>query len=209
MDLNKAVEWRYAVQMFDKDKDLSKDKLDKILDTARKAPSSYNFQPWKFIVVEDEKLKKEIYKVGYEQPKILDAPVLVVIAARSEMTREDADKVIEATSKQREVKKEDLDGYREMLYGSVDGKPGKAGGEWAKRQSYIALGFLLAAAAVEEVDAGPMEGFIPEKVDEILGLGEMGFTSASMVALGYRSEKDIYADLPKVRFELDEVVETV
>jgi nitroreductase len=206
MTLQKALDWRYAVQKFDPKKKLSAKKLNTILDAARKAPSSHNFQPWKIILVEDPDLRMKIQAVGYGQPKITEASHLVVIASRTEVLEDDAHQVIQQTVAERNLPEETAESYAAMVKGSIQGKDQAALAQWAKRQSYIALGFLLLAAALEEVDAGPMEGFLPDKVDQILGLEEMGYTSATMVALGYRSPDDHHATMAKVRFGKDKVI---
>src|SRR5579883_3234955 len=83
--ITKALNWRYAVQVFDTNKSLEKDKLHTILESARLAPSAIGIEPWKFIVVENPEIRKKLKEVGYGQPKITDAPYLVVVTYRTDL----------------------------------------------------------------------------------------------------------------------------
>ena len=100
---------------------------------------------------------------------------------------------------------EALAGYRKMLDGSHS--QGYMSEDWAKKQAYIALGQFMAACAMLRIDTCPMEGFVPAKVDEVLGLAEQGLTAAVLCPAGYRSADDRYASLPKVRYAASTVIE--
>ena len=80
---------------------------------------------------------------------------------------------------------------------------------WAKNQVYIALGQLMTSAAVLGIDACPMEGIVPTEYDRILGLENSGFSTTVACAMGYRSSSDKYAELPKVRYSANEILQTV
>ncbi len=103
------------------------------------------------------------------------------------------------------MKAEDLKGYADMIKGSLAGKTPAQVLEWATRQVYIALGVLLTTAAIEGIDAGPMEGFDPKKFDEILGLEKLGLESRVAVGVGFRSEGDVASKRAKSRFPKEDV----
>jgi len=103
-----------------------------------------------------------------------------------------------------------LDFYRDMMLGDiVNGPRGKVAHEWAARQSYIALGNLMTAAALLGVDGCPLEGINPVEYDKILGLGGNGYKTVVALALGYRGDGDKYATLPKVRYPAADLIKVV
>ena len=73
--------------------------------------------------------------------------------------------------------------------------------DWATKQAYLAMGNLLTVCAIEGIDACPMEGFSPEKYDEILKLKGQNLKSVLVMPIGYRAEDDMFASLKKVRKE--------
>jgi hypothetical protein len=94
--------------------------------------------------------------------------------------------------------------FSNMLNGSIKGMTEEQKQTWAQKQTYIGLGFALVAAATEEVDSTPMEGFVPAQVDEVLGLKELGLKSSVILTLGYRdAENDYLSSLKKVRWNDD------
>lgn len=208
-EISKALQWRYAAKALDTDKVIPSEKLQTLLDSIRFAPSSNNFQPWKVIVITDQDTKDDLAKVAYDQPKVSQANPLIVFAARTDLDTGDVQHLVERTAEVQGVDVESLDEFKKYLTRFVDNNTNEYLREWAIRQTYIQLGFLLTTAAVLEVDAGPMEGFINEKVDEILGLNELGYASTTMVALGYRSKDDEYAKREKVRFTEQDVFEWI
>jgi len=121
----------------------------------------------------------------------------------------DADRLIARTSQVREVHVETLAGYHKMMAGSLTRTPAEELDVWMSRQVFIALGVFLTTAAMLGVDACPMEGFVPEKYDEVLGLGTKGYASRVVATAGYREADDPAAKAKKVRFELGEVVERI
>ncbi len=201
-----SLKWRYAVQVFDQEKKLTEAQLDTVLEGARLSPSSYGLQPWKFIVVNNTKIRSKLREAGYGQAKISEASHLVVIAVPRVLDDSTVDEYIQSVADIRGVSIESLDGFSHALKGSVNGRTPQERVEWATRQAYIALGILLATAASERIDAGPMEGFDPKKFDEILELKKIGLESKVIVALGFRSESDVMAHTPKVRFPKEKVV---
>jgi nitroreductase len=210
-DLIQQLKWRYAVKRFDPTKKVSEADWKALEESLVLSPSSYGLQPWKFYVVTDEAVKKELQPHAWNQPQIVEASHLVVIAARKDAHPEDVEKYIDRIVEVRGTKREDLEAMKGMILNSQ--KTAAETGyinQWSARQCYIALGTLLTSAAVLGIDACPMEGFVPAEFDRILGIDKDDYQSVLVCAIGYRdSEHDWLSKLPKVRFEKNEVVKHI
>jgi nitroreductase len=203
MELLKSLEWRYATKKMNGEK-IPQDKLERILEATRLAPSSYGLTPYNVIVVEDQKLKEELQGSCYGQTQLVDSSAVLVFATWDEVTEHSVGNYINEIAKQREIPVESLNGLQDMMNGSLTNMTHEQKISWAQRQAYIGLGFALTAAAVEEVDSTPMEGFVPESVDTVLGLQELGLKSVVVLPLGYRdTENDSLSTLKKVRWDND------
>jgi nitroreductase len=199
------LKWRYAVKAFDPAKKIPAEVWGALEETLVLTPSSFGLQPWKFFVVEDAAVRESLVAHAWGQRQVAEASHLVVMAIRSPMTMEDVDRHLARMSAVRSTPVAAFEGLRKMIAGFM-ASPGFSGDEWAARQVYIALGQFMATAAMLGVDTCPMEGFVPAKFDEALGLRELGYKSCVVVTAGYRAADDKYAALPKVRFEKGEVV---
>jgi nitroreductase len=198
--------WRYATKKFDPSKKIAPDLWAKLESAAIHAPSSFGLQPWSFVVVTDPAVRKQLHPVSYGQAQVLDCSHLVVFAAKNPPTPADVDAHVARTAEVRDATVESLDKFRQTMLGSLARMDAAQAHRWAARQVYLALGFFLSAAALAGVDACPMEGFQPDKYDEILGLKSRGLSSVVMAAAGYRSPEDKYAETAKVRFDAKDVV---
>lgn len=203
------LNWRYAVKKFDPAKKIAPDLWAKLEQAAVLAPSSYGLQPWTFVVVTDPEVRKRLHPVSWNQSQILDASHLVVFAAKNPPTPADVEAHVRRTAEVRGVPPEKLEGFKKMMLGSLSHMDAKQAHQWAMRQTYIALGFFLSAAALMGVDACPMEGFAGDQYDEILGLKARGLAAAVIATAGYRAADDANAALPKSRFTADAVIERV
>lgn len=203
MNLIDALNWRYATKRMN-GKTVAQEKIDTILEAARLAPSSMGLQPYALFVVDNPELKAKLQPAAYNQPQITEASHLLVFAVWEDVTAEHVETYINEIAATRGVPASTLDGFKASLMGIVNGRTKEQKHEWAARQAYIALGTAIAAAATEQVDTTPMEGFVPAQVDEILGLNKKGLRSVSILALGYRdSEQDFLANAKKVRRSRD------
>jgi nitroreductase/dihydropteridine reductase len=203
MELLKSLEWRYATKKMNGEK-IPQDKLERILEATRLAPSSYGLTPYNVIVVEDQKLKEELQGACYGQTQLSESSAVLVFATWDDVTENSVGNYINEIAKQREIPVESLNGLQDMMNGSLTNMTQEQKISWAQRQAYIGLGFALTAAAVEVVDSTPMEGFVPESVDTVLGLQELGLKSVVVLPLGYRdSENDSLSTLKKVRWDND------
>ncbi len=205
-----SLQWRYATKIFDATKTIPEETWQALEEALVLTPSSYGLQPWRFIIVTDQELKQKLRAHSWNQAQVSDCSHYVVFATLSKMSEAEIDKFIAHTAKVRGVSPDTMAGYRGMMIKDiVHGPRGQSSHEWSARQAYIALGNFMTAAALLRVDTCPMEGFAPAEYDKILGLTPRGFTAAVCCAAGYRSESDKYAALPKVRFDLEHVVERI
>jgi nitroreductase len=208
--LIEQLNWRYAVKGFDATKKINDADWKTLEDALVLSPSSYGLQPWKFYVVTDENVRKELLPHAWNQSQITDSSHLVVIAAKKNSNAADIEKYVDRIIEVRGSKREDLDVLKGMMLNSQ--KMATESGfinEWSARQCFIALGNLMTSAAVLGIDACPMEGFLPPEFDRVLNINEDGYFSVVVCALGYRSDADWLAKLPKVRYENSEVVKHI
>ncbi len=200
-----ALNARYAVKLFDDTRKID----DATWQTLEKAlilsPSSFGLQPWKFVVVTDEALKAELLPHAWNQPSVTSCSHLVVFFAKNALGDEDVQKLMTATGEIRHMPQESLDGYAGMIGGAISHMTPDDMLQWNKRQVYIALGQFLVSAALLGVDACPMEGFVGSKFDEILSVE--GYSATVIATAGYRSSDDKYGDLPKVRYDQNDLIE--
>lgn len=204
--LLERLNWRYATKQFDAQRKIDATTWALVEDALLLSPSSGGLQPWKFIVVTDPVVRAKLLPASYGQTQVTTASHLVVFAARKNFTEADVDAHLQRTADVRHIDVKSLSGFRDMLVGGIVNSMDQSTRQgWAARQTYTAMGTLLTSAAMLGIDACPMEGFSPAQFDEILGLSEKGLTTTVIVALGYRSTEDKYADLPKVRFSKEEM----
>jgi nitroreductase/dihydropteridine reductase len=198
MELIEKLNWRYATKRMTGAK-IPKEKLDHILHAIRLSASSYGLQPYSVLVIENPEIRKQLQPLAYNQPQIVEASQLLVFAAWDAITEKRIDDHIQDLATGRGTPIEAFAGLKGMLSGLLQRSP-EQNFNWSARQAYIALGTGLAAAATEEVDSTPMEGFNPDAFDELLKLKEKGLKSVALLAIGYRdSELDPIAKLKKVR----------
>ena len=205
--LQEKLNWRYATKKMDPNRKVSDDKIARILEAIQLAPTSSGLQPFEVIVVTNPELRAQIRAVAWDQAQVTEASHLLVFAAWDNYTAERIDAVVSDMTAQRGGASENLLNYYESLKASYLPRSAEENYQHAARQAYIAFGLGLTAAAFEEVDATPMEGFDPAKVDEILSLRARGLRSVTLLPLGYRAaEGDWLLGQKKVRRPLDRLV---
>ncbi len=200
--LLETLNFRYATKQFDPAKKIDPEILAALEESLVLTPSSFGLQPWKFIILTDPAIREQLVPYAWNQRQVADCSHLVVMAVRKTVDEAYIDQFIERIAKIRGIPADSLAGYRGVMAGAI----GMMTTEWAAKQAYIALGQFMLAAAALGVDTCPMEGFVPEKFDEILGLGAHGLTTAVLCPAGFRSAEDKYAALPKVRWASGEVI---
>lgn len=208
--LIQALNWRYATKKFDPARKIPDFVWKTLQDTLVLSPSSFGLQPYRFLVVKDPAIRKQLQPHSWNQTQVVDASHYVVFAARTAVTEAEIDGFLDRVVEVRGVPREALAEYRGLMYGSLL-SPGAESRipHWTALQVYIALGNLMTSAALLGVDTCAIEGFVPAEYDQILGLKEEGYASVVCCALGYRSTEDKYAGLPKVRMPSVELIKTV
>ena len=180
------LQWRYATKKMDPSKVVAQDKVDRIVEAARLAPSSSGLQPYEVIVVSNSEVRSRIQAVAHKQSQVSDGSHLLVFAAWDNYTPERINHMFDLNVSMRGGTNEGWENYRQMLLKNYPSRSAQENFEHAARQAYIALGASLIAAAFEQVDCTPMEGFEPEAVDTILNLNAKGLRSVAIMPLGYR-----------------------
>ncbi len=207
--IEEMLNWRYATKKFDPSKKISEKDFKTLKDSLVLTPTSYGLQLLKFIVVQNQEVREKLKKVSWNQSQVTDCSHFIVFVARDSITAKDIDKLIKRQSEVRDMPSQSLSGYREMMMNNLVLNPHPDPLNWNKKQTYIAMGFLLETAALLKIDSVPMEGLDPEAYDEILGLNGSGYKTAMAVALGYRSQDDKYQLMKKVRFPESELIEVI
>ena len=199
MSLLDSLKWRYAVKRMNGNK-IPEATMNTILEATKLAPSSFGLTPYNIIVVEDEETRKKLQPHFYNQPQVGESSALVIFATWNNITEKEVAEYMQEIAEERGVPVESLNDFASYINGSIKNLTAEQLQIWAAKQTYIALGFALVAAATEEIDATPMEGFKPDAVDEALGLKELGLHSAVAVTLGYRdAANDYLSGAKKVR----------
>lgn len=209
--LTQALEWRYATKAFDASRKIPTETWTALEHALILSPSSFGLQPYKFLVITDPATRAKLMPATWGQKQVVDCSHYVVFVARTALNTEHIDAFINRVAEVRSITADSLKGYREMMTGSLihGGTLSKMIPEWAARQSYIAIGNLMTSAALLGVDACPIEGFEPEKYNQILNLKDSGYTSVVCCALGYRAPNCKYATLPKVRFLAKDLIQHI
>lgn len=202
-----ALKWRYATKRFDPAKKIPDEVWAALEQSLVLTPSTFGVQPWKFLVIQDPEVRERLVEASWGQSQVADCSHFVVFALHTDLDAAHVDRHIERTTEVQGVPKEALKGYRDAILRSAQQarEEGKLDA-WMSHQVYIALGQFMASAALLGVDTCPMEGLVPEKFDEILGLASQGYHTLCACAAGYRAPSDKYAGIPKVRFKTADVV---
>lgn len=199
-ELLQKLQWRYATKKMNPAKVVPQEKVERILEAVRLTATSSGLQPYEVIVVTNPDLREQIKPHAWGQGQITDGSHLLVFAAWDNYTAERINTMFDLVNEERGFRNEGWEAYRQKLLAGYPPRDAEVNFQHAARQAYIGLGSALIAAAYEEVDSTPMEGFDPAKVDEILGLRERGLRSVIILPLGYREEEgDWLANLKKVR----------
>ncbi len=209
MELLDKLNWRYAAKAMNGTA-VADDKIERILEAARLAPTSSGLQPFEIIVIKNQETKEKIKPVAWNQSVITDCSHLLVFAAWDTYTADRINYMFDLTNDIRGFKNEGWENYRQMLLSAYPQKEAEENFNHAAKQAYIAFSAAIIAAAYEGVDATPLEGFDPAAVDEILGLREKGLRSAVLLPIGYRKEDaDWLVKLTKVRKPMKDLVTVI
>lgn len=206
MNSIESLQWRYAVKKFDKDKFLSENQIHILKQAFNLTATSYGLQPLKLLVIKNKAIQKELVLHSWNQPQVVDASHLLVICIPKEYNINEVEKYFNLVQKIRKTPDEIINPFKEFLTVEIQKKNQQELLTWNKNQAYLALGNLLTVCALEKIDACPMEGFVPEKYDEVLELNKQNLTSVLVLPVGFRAADDYMKDLQKVRKNIEDVI---
>lgn len=197
MSIIDLLNWRYATKHMN-GQPVPEEKLNNILEAIRLSASSMGLQPYTILNIQNPEIREKLKAAANNQQQITQSSNLLVFAAWKDVTEEKVEQYISDVAVTRGMKVSELDAFKNGILGYT--KKSEDLTTWTSKQAYIALGTALIAAAEQQVDATPMEGFNPDMVDEILGLDKKGLRSVILLPLGYRDEeKDYLSKAKKVR----------
>ena len=201
-----AMDFRHACKVFDETKKVTNEDMKFILEAGRKSPSSFGMEGWKFLVITNEELKAKIRPVCWNQVQVTSCSHLVIVLAAIDAVKPSSGEV-ERKFKRREMPQEKLDMYLGLYADHL--KQTLSSDEniyaWTAKQSYIALGNMMTAAAIKGIDSCPIEGFEKENLEKILELDTSKFQVACVLPFGYR----INEQSTQLREPLENIVEFI
>lgn len=201
--------WRYATKKFNSEKKISNSDLEILKEAIQLSSSSYGLQPYKVLIIENEEIRKQLQPASWGQSQITDASHLFVFASETNVDAEYITRYAENMAKTRNIPFDSVKGYADFMIGNITTLTPEKQIIWAQKQAYLALGNLLNAAAELKIDVTPMEGFLPEQYNEILGLKEKGLHATLVATIGYRHDEDDTQHYAKVRKPITELFETI
>jgi nitroreductase len=206
MTIKHKLEWRYATKHFDASKKISEEDITYLLETMNLSASALGLQPYKFIVIKDQKIKKELAKHSFQGIDVSDASHIILIASKKEISKEYILDFISRTEKIRGLNKGSLKDLEELTLGLIGAKNKDEIFMWSQKQAYVAMGTLIIAAADLKIDMCPMEVFDAGKYNEILDLHNQGLHACVAGVLGYRKHDDKDQFMKKSRIPLEDMV---
>ncbi|MFK7782881.1 NAD(P)H-dependent oxidoreductase [Psychroserpens sp.] len=206
MSTIKALKWRYATKKFATDKILANEKIDIIKEAFNLTATSFGLQTLKMFIISDKDIREQLVKHSFQQRQVVDASHLLVLCIQDDILDSDVDNLFNSVSNLRQTPENILEPFRRDLKVMMQSMTKIERQQWSTKQAYIALGNLMTVCAVEGIDACPMEGFLPEKYNDILNLKERNLKSVLLLPIGYRADDDQFATFRKVRKPIKDAV---
>ncbi|MFK5959542.1 MAG: NAD(P)H-dependent oxidoreductase [Lutibacter sp.] len=206
MNIIESLEWRYATKKFDPSKILTKQQVETLKNAFNLTPTSFGLQPIKMIVISNKELQEKFVELSYFQRQVADASHLLVLCIENDTTSEAINAYFDLEKEIRNVDEDVIADFRKQLIGMYENKTLEDKQLSAIYQTYIVLGNLMTVCAIEKIDACPLEGFVPEKVDELLNLKSLNLKSVLLLPVGYRASDDVMNNLKKVRKPLNKTI---
>lgn len=199
MNVVNKLQWRYATKSFDISKSIEADKLQILKDAFNLTATSYGLQPIKLVVLNDKQLQTDLIPYTMNQKQIAEASHVLVFCIETNIDDTFVLEYFNRVHQIRKTPKSILKPFQDFLISDFENKPQELIEEWCTNQAYLAMGNLLTVCAIEGIDSCPMEGFDPDKYDDILNLKKHGLKSVLLLPIGYRAKDDMFADFKKVR----------
>jgi len=208
MNIIDSLKWRYAVKKFDTNKELSEIQIETLKEAFNLTATSYGLQPLKLVIIKNKKIQEKLVPFSWNQQQILQASHLLVICVKDNYTTKEVENYFNLVQKIRNTPDEVINPFKKFLTAEIAKKTQEELYVSNKNQAYIALGNLLTVCALQEIDSCPMEGFTPDKYDEILDLTKNNLKSVLVLPVGFRASDDYMKDLTKVRKNIsDSIIE--
>jgi nitroreductase len=208
MNIIDSLKWRYAVKKFDTNKELSERQIETLKEAFNLTATSYGLQPLKLVIIKNKKIQEKLVPFSWNQQQILQASHLLVICIKDHYTTKEVENYFNLVQKIRNTPDEVINPFKKFLTAEIAKKTQEELYISNKNQAYIALGNLLTVCASQEIDSCPMEGFTPEKYDEVLDLKKDNLKSVLVLPVGFRASDDYMKDLTKVRKNIsDSIIE--
>ncbi|MGA9698776.1 oxygen-insensitive NAD(P)H nitroreductase [Acinetobacter sp.] len=213
MDLLNVSKTRYTTKAYDPIRKIPKEQIARLLEILRLTPSSINIQPWHFFIADNQAAKERIAKAlvgkyAYNAPKVLDSSHTILFCTKADISEQHLDNLLAQDDISGRFKDEKAkQGQKDSRSGYVNYYRNEKGDiqRWAENQTFIALGQILLAAGIEGIDATPIGGFDEQIINDELQLTEKGLVPSVLLTLGYRSENDFNAQLPKSRLDKEQI----
>lgn len=209
MNLIDNLNWRYATKAFDPVKKVSSEELEVLKEAVRLSPSAYGLQLYKVLIVENKEIRTALREASWNQPQITDASHLFVFCNFTQDFNDHVDDYVQLIVEAQGADKEQVSPYGEFIKSQLNNNGTKQNQVWAEKQTYLALSNLLAACAELKIDACPMEGFLNDAYNRILGLNKQGLNATVIATVGYRSDNDEAQFRKKVRKDKEQLFELV
>ncbi len=202
-DIIKDLEWRYAVKKFDSSREIEVSKMERIKKAFNLTATSYGLQPIKMVILKNKDLQEQLVQFSFGQQQVAQASHLLIFCIEKNIDAEYISGYFNKVKQVRGTSDSVLDPFKEALVSEFSNMDSSEIQQWATNQAYLAMGNLLTICAAEQLDACPMEGFLPERYDELLDLSSKGLSSVLVLPIGYRAEDDMFSGLKKVRRDME------
>ena len=199
MNIIDSLNWRYATKKFDSSRKLSLEQVNVLKDAFNLTASSYGLQPIKLVVISNQDLKNKLLESSMNQQQVVQCSHLLVICVETEIDEAYIETYFKRVIDIRQTPPDILESFKKSIINEFNDMSNSSILSWSKNQAYLALGNLLTVCSVESIDSCPMEGFSPEKYDDILDLKSKNLKSVLVMPIGYRSKDDKFSSLEKVR----------
>ena len=204
MNIIKSLNWRYATKKFDSNKKLSKNQVNILKNAFNLTASSYGLQPIKLIVISNQEIKNNLLESSFNQKQVIQCSHLFVICIETDIDESYIELYFKRVVDIRKTSAKVLESFKNSIINEFNDMSNTSIINWSKNQAYLALGNLMTVCAVEGIDSCPMEGFMPEKYNEILDLKSKNLKSVLVMPVGYRSVDDQFSSFKKVRKDIND-----
>ena len=204
MNIIDRLNWRYATKKFDSERKLTLDQINTLKHAFNLTASSYGLQPIKLVVISNQEFKNNLLESSMNQQQVVQCSHLLVICIETKIDEAYIETYFKRITDIRKTPANILESFKKSLINEFNDMSNSSIFSWSKNQAYLALGNLLTVCSVEGIDSCPMEGFLPDKYDEILDLKSRNLKSVLVLPIGYRSEDDKFSTLNKVRKNIND-----